>query len=346
MDVLLHEPLAPRTTLQVGGRADRYVVATTEEDVRHALREAPHAIVLGGGSNVLVADAGVTGTVLAPALRGIERTRDGDRVLVTAMAGEPWDDFVAGCVADGLAGLECLAGIPGWVGATPIQNVGAYGQEVAHTITRVSAIDRRTGAGRVFGCAECAFAYRDSLFKREHAGRFVVTSVTFALREAPPERPTYKELANALAALGREPSLADVRAVVIRLRAQKGMVLAASDPESRSAGSFFTNPIVAHVDLPRIVEKTGDPTMPTFDAGEGRVKLAAAWLIERAGFAKGHAKGRARISRKHALALVNDGGATAAEIEALAREIQAGVQARFGVTLEPEPVFLGFSSAR
>jgi UDP-N-acetylmuramate dehydrogenase len=324
-------PLAPLTTLRLGGPADRLVEAHTEGELVAAVRADP-ALVLAGGSNVVIADEGVPGTVVHVLTRGVER--DGERLVV--QAGEPWDALVARCVAEGLQGFECLAGIPGSTGATPIQNVGAYGQDVSETVEWVRVYDRATGRVEVMTAAECGFEYRRSVFK--YHDRRVVLAVAFRLRESPLSGPLrYAELARALdVPVGGTAPLADVSAAVLALRRRKGMVIDAADPDSVSAGSFFTNPILdpdAFAALP-----AGAPAFPEPD---GRIKTSAAWLIERAGFARGHGQGRAGISTKHTLALVNRGGATTAELMALAHEIAAGVRAALGVELAPEPVLVG-----
>jgi UDP-N-acetylmuramate dehydrogenase len=345
-------PLAPLTTLGVGGAADELVEATTERDAIDAVREADTAgtpvLVLGGGSNLLVADRGFAGRAVRVATRGVERARAGERVAVTAQAGEPWDELVAACVAEGLGGVECLSGIPGLVGATPIQNVGAYGQEVADTITSVRAWDRVAGEVVTLPASTCGFAYRDSAFKSGAPGRHVVLAVTFALSPDGAPAVRYGELSRALAG-DAAPTLGRVRETVVALRRAKSMVLDPGDPESRSAGSFFTNPIVDAALADRVeaeARATGalreGESMPRFAAGEGRVKLAAGWLIERAGVARGEALGRAAVSKAHALALVARDGCTAAEVVALARSVRQRVRARWGVTLAPEPVLVGF----
>ena len=317
--------LAPLTTLRLGGPAGSYVEARTEAEVVEAARGA--ALVMAGGSNVVIADDGVPGTVLRIVTRGIER----DGTQLTVAAGEDWDAVVERCVADGLQGFECLSGIPGSVGATPIQNVGAYGQEVAETVESVRVFDRRTGRIEDLSPADCGFVYRGSVFK--YHDRRVVLSVTFRMKESPTSGPLrYAELARKLdVPIGGSAPLADVREAVLALRRGKGMVLDPSDPDTRSAGSFFTNPII---DAP----PDGAPFWPEPD---GRVKVSAAWLIEQAGFHKGYGNGRVGISAKHTLALVNRGGATTAELMALAHEIAAGVRERFGVELHPEPVLVG-----
>ncbi len=344
-------PLAPLTTLRLGGPAERMVAAGTEEELVAAVREADAAgeavLLLAGGSNVVVADDGFPGTVVRVATRGLCKERADGRVRLTAQAGEPWEAVVDEVVGEGLAGLECLTGIPGSAGATPIQNVGAYGQEVAATIAAVRVLDRATGAVQELPPQACGFRYRNSVFKGDD--RRVVLAVAFHLERSRASAPIrYAELAAALGVrvFERVP-LGEARAAVLALRRAKGMVVDPSDPDSVSAGSFFTNPVLeaaAFADLRRRArERLGDdaPAPPRFPASDGRVKTSAAWLIERAGFHRGHTRGRVAISTKHSLALVNRGGATTAELVALAREIAAGVHDAFGVELRPEPVFVG-----
>jgi UDP-N-acetylmuramate dehydrogenase len=343
-------PLAPLTTLGLGGPARFFVEATDEATVLAALdwaRERGLSVfVLGGGSNLVVADAGFDGLVLRVAPRGLTFTAAGDVVLVEAAAGEPWDAVVAATVARGLGGLECLSGIPGLAGATPIQNVGAYGQEVAETVSTVRILDRADGAVTNLFAARCSFAYRDSAFKRAPE-RHVVLSVTFALRPAGPPVLRYPELKQALAGVSR-PSLDDVRAAVLALRRRKSMVIDPADPNCRSVGSFFTNPIVPAAEADRVVDRAlaagvmaRGEEVPRFPASEGAVKLSAGWLIERSGLAKGLRRGPVGISSRHALALVHHGGGTTAQLLALAREVRDTVEARFGVRLVPEPMLLG-----
>jgi UDP-N-acetylmuramate dehydrogenase len=355
LDVRHDVPLAPLSTLGVGGPARHYVEAHDVEALRAALRWAAErglgVLVLGGGSNVVIGDAGFDGLVVHVMLRGIEATTGNGHVDVRAAAGEEWDPFVRHAVEKGWAGLECLSGIPGRVGATPIQNVGAYGQDVSGTITAVEALELRTGAVSTFTNAECGFAYRDSRFKREDRGRFLVLAVTFRLTPGGPPAIRYAELEKALAARGgAAASLREVRETVIAIRRRKSMVIDADDPNRRSVGSFFMNPIVPEDARRRVqealrAEGNGEEAdaMPSWPAGEGRVKLSAAWLIERAGLRRGHRKGRAGISTNHTLALVNLGEATAAEVVELAREVRGRVRERFGVVLEPEPVFVNLS---
>ncbi len=345
------EPLAKRTTFGVGGPARFFVEVASEAELAAALDRADAlgvpAFVLGGGSNLLVSDRGLDALVIRLALRGVDVEHGGARSVIRAAAGEPWDAFVARTVNEGLAGLECLSGIPGDVGATPIQNVGAYGQEVAETIERVEVIDRKTHAKSTLDNAACSFAYRDSIFKREARGRWVVTAVSFRLRPGGEPTVRYAELERALAA--GERSLGVVRETIVRLRRSKGMVLDPDDADTRSAGSFFTNPIVANAEVAGVAERARSlgslaegEKMPSWPAGDGVTKLSAAWLIERSGFPKGTRRGRAGTSSKHSLALVNLGGASASEILALAREIQSGVGERLGVRITPEPELVGF----
>ncbi|CAN5476906.1 UDP-N-acetylmuramate dehydrogenase [soil metagenome] len=341
------EQLADHTTLRLGGPARRFVTATTEAEVIAAVSEADAAgeqlLVLGGGSNLVVADAGFDGTVVKIATTGIAADVDRDDpdeapgcggAVVTVAAGQGWDDVVATAVERGWVGLEALSGIPGSTGATPIQNVGAYGQEVSQTIARVRVWDRHDGRVLTIAAADCGFGYRHSRFKAE-PGRHVVLDVTFQLRQGSLSAPVgYAELARTLGvAAGERAPLTDVRAAVLELRRGKGMVLDAADHDTWSAGSFFTNPVLPADQMP-----DGAPAWPQPD---GRVKTSAAWLIDHAGFAKGHGAGRARLSTKHPLALTNRGTATTDDLLSLAREVRDGVLAAYGVTLVNEPVLVG-----
>ncbi len=325
--------LAELTTLGVGGPIDRLVEVADAEELVAAVRDADEAgrplLVLGGGSNLVAPDEGWPGDVVAVRSRGIDRTG----AELTVQAGEDWDGLVAFTVEGGLAGFEALSGIPGSTGATPVQNVGAYGQEVAQTITAVRVYDRAEKSERLLTAAECDFAYRDSRLKRE-PGRYVVLDVTFRLQESALSRPVaYAELARRLGVeLGSSAPLAAVRATVLDLRRGKGMVWDPADPDSRSAGSFFTNPVVP---ADRAVD--GCPSWPV---GEGSVKLSAAWLVEHAGFGRGSRDGRVGTSSRHSLALTTEPGATAAELLAFAARITAAVEQRFGVPLEREPTAL------
>jgi UDP-N-acetylmuramate dehydrogenase len=322
--------LADLTTLAVGGPVDRLVEVSDAAELVAAVREADEAgrplLLLGGGSNVVAPDEGWPGDVVAVRTRGTDRRG----TTLTVQAGEPWDELVAHTVENGLAGMEALAGIPGSTGATPIQNVGAYGQEVAQTITAVRVYDRGEKAERTLTPAACGFAYRDSRLKR-NPGRFVVLDVTFALDGSAMSRPVgYAELAARLGVgIGGTAPLRDVRAAVLELRRGKGMVLDPTDPDSRSAGSFFTNPIVP---ASRAVD--GCPSWP---AGDGHVKLSAAWLVQSAGFGRGTRLGHVGTSSRHSLALTTEPGATATELLQFADRVVAAVREQFGVTLTPEP---------
>jgi UDP-N-acetylenolpyruvoylglucosamine reductase len=379
-------PLAAFTTLGLGGPAYRFAEAAAEAElltqVRSADERGEQLLVLGGGSNLVIADEGFPGTVIRVATRGSRHQVQGTgAVRLTVAAGEDWDTVVTQTVGDGLVGLECLSGIPGLAGATPIQNVGAYGQDVAQTLVGVRAYDRARRAVTELSHADCGFGYRTSAFKRSTqasavtghppstqpsqalgsppahqlgpvTGRYIVLAVTFLLHRSELSAPVrYAELARALGiGEGDRAPLGEVRSAVLALRRGKGMVLDAADPDTRSAGSFFTNPLfdlLQFADLERAVAAACGPEVqvPRFPAGPGRVKVPAAWLIERAGFGRGYRPGPgeqgARISTKHTLALVNPGGATTASLLALAREVAGGVRKVFGVDLAPEPVIVG-----
>jgi len=342
--------LADYTTIGLGGPAREFIAARAEAELVGAVRAADASgepvLILGGGSNLVVADEGFGGTVIQVATRGLGRA--GAPGEVTVAAGEDWDAVVAWTLAEGLAGLECLSGIPGLAGATPIQNVGAYGQEVGQTITQVRAYDRITGTIVTIPGARCGFGYRTSRFRRS-PGRFVVLSVTFRLAEQPSSGPVrYAELAAALGvAMGDRVAGTEARSAVLELRRRKGMVIDPADPDTRSVGSFFVNPLLDDAALAAVEAAVrigwGEGTaVPRFDAGDGLVKVPAAWLIERAGFGRGYGLGDgARISAKHTLALVNSGSATTAALMALARAIRDGVRDTFGVSLAPEPDLVG-----
>lgn len=335
--------LAELTTLRVGGAADGVATVTTTEQLISAVKIAAELqqpiLVVGGGSNLLVADSGYAGTAIVVRTRGIEVTGESEGTVHLAVAaGEPWDEFVAWTIEQGLSGLEALSGIPGLVGATPIQNVGAYGQEVSRYITSVEAIHRYTSDERVFDNAACAFGYRSSLFK-QRKDVFVITRVHFALQRSPLSAPIeYAELAQRLdVAVGDQVPTELVRHVVLDVRRGKGMVLDAADHDTWSAGSFFTNPVLTSTQAASLPAEA-----PRWPQADDRVKTSAAWLIEQAGFSKGFGTGPARLSSKHVLALTNHTGtATAADLVELARTIRDGVEARFGITLEPEPVLVG-----
>ena len=366
-----HPPvlLADYTTLGLGGPAKIFVSADTERALIHAVRSADKAgepaLLLGGGSNLVIADAGFPGTVIHVNTRGLTFVDAGDgAVNVTVAAGADWDDVVAAAVGEGLAGLEPLSGIPGRAGATPIQNVGAYGREVAEVITEVRVYDRQEDQIRLIPNEGCRFSYRTSLFKsgRPEAlvslpgsarsqtavqPRYVVLDVTFRLVRQSLSAPVrYAELAAELGVeLGEQAAVGEVRAAVIKIRSRKGMVLNPGDPDTRSAGSFFTNPVLTAEEFAGVetaAAARGAGQVPRYPAGEGLVKVPAAWLIEHSGFAKGYgAPGQARVSSKHTLALVNAGEAKTANLLALAREIVSGVRAAYGVTLTPEPILIG-----
>lgn len=336
-----HVPLAPHTTLRLGGPAEHFYTAETDADLVAAVRDVEgHGdalLILGGGSNVVIADEGFRGTVVRVATTGFD-IRDG---LVSVSAGVPWDDVVARTVEAGLAGIECLSGIPGLAGATPIQNVGAYGQDVRETVVMVDAYDRATKTMTLLDNADCGFTYRGSVFKG--AQRYVVTRVHFQLTDldglSAPVR--FADVARGLGvAVGERAPLKAVREVVLDQRRVRGMVLDPADHDTWSAGSFFTNPILTAAQFAALEARCTEPP-PRFAEPPDLFKTSAAWLIERAGFGKGYGAGRAALSTKHTLALTNRGGASTAQLLALAREIREGVAARFGVTLVPEPVFVG-----
>lgn len=340
-------PLAPLSTLGVGGPARCLLEARHEaavlEAVDQAARRGLPLRVLGGGSNLVVADGGVDAVVVRIGLRGVSARETDGAVELTAAAGEPWDPLVRHAVERGWAGLECLSGIPGLVGATPIQNVGAYGQEVSDTVAAVRALDRATGRVVTLGPADCGFGYRDSRFRSGAPERHVVLAVTYRLVPGGPAAVRYAELRRHLEARGvAAPTLADVRASVLAIRRAKSMVIEEGDENRRSCGSFFLNPVVDAATAARIEAAAGDPAMPRWPEPGGRLKLSAAWLIERAGFRRGDADGPVGLSTRHTLAIVAHEGARARDVVRLARRVRAGVEARFGVRLVPEPVFWGF----
>ena len=337
------EPLANHTTFRLGGPARRFVEATTEKQLVDTVADCDSrgepVLVLGGGSNVLIADEGFDGTVVKVATRGVRaEAADCSGAQLEVAAGEVWDDLVARAVAAQWSGMETLSGIPGSVGAVPIQNVGAYGAEVATLIQRVRTWDRAEGAIRTFAAAECGFGYRDSRFKREK-GRHLVLRVDFQLPLGELGQPVrYPELARAFGVeVGQRAPAARVRETVLAIRRRKGMVLDANDHDTWSAGSFFTNPILTPGQAASLPAEA-----PRFPAGEG-VKTSAAWLIQHAGYPAGHGSGPARLSTRHVLALTNRGCATTADVLALAREIRDGVRERFGITLVPEVNLVGVS---
>lgn len=338
--------LAPFTTLGIGGAARFFAEAASEAELIEAIefarqRELP-TFILGGGSNVLVSDEGFPGLVIRLAIKGIEWREE-----IKAGAGEDWDDFVSQCVERNLAGVECLSGIPGFVGGTPVQNVGAYGQEVSETITLVRAFDRQANQIVELSNADCGFNYRSSIFNSTERDRYVVLAVSYKLKPGGEPALRYPDVKNYFANQTDKPALAEVRRAVIEIRSRKGMVIVPDDPaktpENRSAGSFFKNPVISAEAFAKL-EATAGERPPSFPAPDGNLKVPAAWLIERAGFDRGYTKGRAGISSKHTLAIINRGGATAQEVLELVKEIRERVQTRFGVWLTPEPVFIGFNS--
>ncbi len=340
--------LAPFTTLKVGGKARFFVSAETEKQVLEAIKFAGEyeldIFILGGGSNVLIADKGFDGLVLQINLKGAEISAEkDDSVYVTAQAGEDWDEFVAFCVGENLQGIECLSGIPGFVGGTPIQNVGAYGQEVSEIIAAVRVFDRKSGEILELTNADCGFEYRKSIFNTKEKNRFIVLAVTFALKKNAPSKIVYKDLLEFFD--GKTPMLAEAREAVCRIRAEKAMLVRQGGADSNSVGSFFKNPVVSHQDfekLAAIAGKLGFENIPNFPVDKENVKIPAAWLIEKSGFPKGYLKGNAGVSTRHTLALTNRGNASAVEIVELKNEIQAAVKNIFKIELAVEPVFVGF----
>ncbi len=325
-------PLAPQTTLGIGGPARFFCAPTTVSEVQGALLQARSqhlpVFILGGGSNLVIADSGWPGLVLHPRLT----TQSG----LTAGAGIDWNTFVDRCVAQNLAGIECLAGIPGTIGATPIQNVGAYGQEVSETIVSVLALNRQSLEVRTFSRDECRFGYRQSRFNTDELGCWLILEVTFSLKENAPPLLTYRDLTQHFGVQGRtSPSLTEVAAGVRQIRAKKGMVVDAADPDSRSAGSFFKNPILDATKAPA--------DAPCFPQPDGSVKVPAAWLIEHSGLSRGQTlAGGVGLSSKHILALVNQGTGTATDVVEAAKRVQEHVHQHWDITLHPEPIFVGF----
>lgn len=341
--VSLSSPLSMLTTMQVGGAAEELITVETEKDLIGAATEACKQNrplhVLGGGSNIVAADAGVKGVVLLVRTRGISVERDGDWATVTAQAGENWDALVSRVTDEGLAGIHCLGGIPGRVGATPIQNVGAYGQEVSQSITQVRVFDRRTGQLAALSAEQCEFSYRDSLFKSKRPDRYIVLSVAFKLKVARRAALAHRELWTSLAQ--KDPAISDVLKRVIELRRAKSMVLDESDENTRSCGSFFVNAMVSARQLEHINAVAGTEA-PCYRQSDDLFKVPSAWLIERSGLKKGHRQGAVGLSTKHTLCVVAHPGATAHAIVEFAGQIRDRVQATFAVRLIPEPNFWGF----
>jgi UDP-N-acetylmuramate dehydrogenase len=344
-------PLAPLTTFKVGGPARYFVEAHSEHEVSEAVayalaRKLP-LFVLGGGSNLVVSDDGWPGLVLRVSLAGVEFEGDRQKMLFHASAGENWDSLVALAVSKNCGGIECLSGIPGAVGGTPVQNVGAYGQEVSEAITRVRTLEIATGLVLNLSNADCGFSYRSSIFNGTRQGEFIVLEVSYRLCRNGGPRIEYADVKNFFAATNLEnPTLQQVRDAVRSIRQSKAMLLVEGDQDCRSAGSFFKNPIVSAAEADRIQalaeKRVPGKSLPRYPAANGQVKLAAAWLVEHSGFAKGYSLGPVGISHKHTLAIVNRGGATAKDILALKDEIEKKVFDAWGIRLHPEPVFVGF----
>lgn len=339
-------PLAPMTTLKVGGPARYFAEARTVADVRNAVDQArTHAwpmFVLGGGSNLVISDSGWPGLVLRIAIAGIDFRLENGEGIFEVGAGEEWDKFVRAAVERDCAGIECLSGIPGSVGGTPVQNVGAYGQEVAETISSVQALDLRDGQVRELCNEACGFEYRTSIFNTSEKGRYIILRVTYALHPGGESRIEYADLRKYFAE--RRPTLVETREAVRQIRASKSMLITPGDEDARSAGSFFKNPVLSESEYLAVAERAAARNLqiPSYPALEARRKISAAWLVEQSGFHKGYTRGPVGISRKHALAIVNRGGAKAADVIALKNEIQQRVLDCFGVQLHPEPVFVGF----
>ena len=341
-------PLAPLTTLKVGGPARYFVEATTIAEVSEAVqfsqsRSLP-LFVLGGGSNLVISDAGWPGLVLKVGITGINHRHGRDEVVFEAGAGEDWDKFVGLVVAHKIAGLECLSGIPGLVGGTPVQNVGAYGQEVANTIESVLALDLHDGQIHELCNQACGFSYRTSLFNTTERGRYIILQVNYTLKHGGDAHLAYTDLKKYFAGWTEKPTLANVRDAVRKIRAGKGMLITDGDDDCRSAGSFFKNPILSADQYQALTTRAAAKNLqiPSYPALEAQKKVSAAWLVEHSGFSRGYGNGPVGISRKHALAIVNRGSATAADVLALKQDIQQRVEEIWGIVLEPEPVFVGF----
>jgi UDP-N-acetylmuramate dehydrogenase len=343
-------PLAPLTTLQVGGPARYLVVADTAAEIVEGLdyartRGLP-VFVFGGGSNLVVSDAGWPGVVIKVAIGGFEERSQGNQVLFDVGAGEEWDKFVARAVSRNCSGIECMSGIPGSVGGTPVQNVGAYGQEVAETIESVLVLDSRDNQVRELCKEACGFSYRTSIFNTRERGRFIILRVTYGLQKGGLPRAEYADLKKYFAGWSTTPTLAETREAVRQIRRRKAMLIVPGDEDCRSAGSFFRNPVLSTEQYEELTKRAAARNLqiPSYPALEAQKKVSAAWLVEHSGFSRGYANGNVGISRKHALAIVNRGGATAAEVVALKEQIQSRVQDIWGIGLEPEPVMVGFES--
>jgi len=348
MQIRENVPLAPLTTLKVGGPARFLVEASTIAEVFEAVQlsraQNLPLFVLGGGSNLVVSDSGWPGLVLKAAIPGIEERSHDDKALFDVGAGEDWDKFVARAVAHNCAGVECLSGIPGSVGGTPVQNVGAYGQEVAETIESVLVFDLRHGQVQDLCSEACGFSYRTSVFNSAERGRFIILRVTYALQPDGKPRVQYADLKKYFAGWSESPTLAQIRDAVRTIRSTKGMLITAGDEDCRSAGSFFKNPVLSNEQYRELAARaeTKNLQIPNYPALDTMKKVSAAWLVEHSGFAKGYGRGPVGISRKHALAIVNRGEATAADVVAFKEQIQQRVEDIWGIHLEAEPVFVGF----
>jgi len=340
--------LAPLTTLKVGGPARYFIEAQTISEVSEAVafsrsKNLP-LFVLGGGSNLVISDAGWPGLVLKVGITGINHRHGHDEVVFEAGAGEDWDKFVGLVVAHNCAGIECLSGIPGSVAGTPVQNVGAYGQEVSNTIESVLALDLRDGQVDELSKEACGFSYRTSIFNTSERGRYIILQVNYALKHGGDAYIAYADLKRYFAGWSVKPTLADTRDAVRKIRAGKGMLITAGDDDCRSAGSFFKNPILSAEQYQTLMARAAAKNLqiPSYPALDAQKKVSAAWLVEHSGFSRGYGNGPVGISRKHALAIVNRGSATAADVLALKDSIQQRVDEIWGILLEPEPVFIGF----
>jgi UDP-N-acetylmuramate dehydrogenase len=348
MKIQENVPLAPLTTLQVGGNARYFVEAASEDDVREAVDFAKAKglplFVMGGGSNLLVADSGWPGLVLKLAIAGVATYDDSDALVFESGAGVDWDSLVAQAVAADCAGIECLSGIPGSVGGTPVQNVGAYGQEVSETIAAVRAFDVKECKTLDLSSKTCSFGYRASVFNSLERGRYIILRVSYRLKYAGAPLLKYADLQKYFAGSAAMPSLGQVRDAVREIRKSKGMLIVPGDADSRSAGSFFKNPVVSDAQFEDLAQRAASQgfTIPSYPALDAQHKVSAAWLVEHSGFGKGFTLGAAAISRKHALAIINTGNARAADVAFLKEKVQQGVQRTWGIALEPEPVFVGF----
>ena len=340
--------LAPLTTLNVGGSARYFIEATNPAEVSQAVEFSKSAnlplFILGGGSNLVISDAGWPGLVLKVGITGINHRHGHDEVIFEAGAGEDWDKFVGMVVAHNIAGIECLSGIPGSVGASPVQNIGAYGQEVANTIESVVALDLRDGEVHELSNQECGFSYRTSIFNTTERGRYIILQVNYSLKHGAEAYVAYADLKKYFAGWSEKPTLANVRDAVRKIRAGKGMLITAGDDDCRSAGSFFKNPILSADQYQALTARADAKNLqiPSYPALDAQKKVSAAWLVEHSGFSRGYGSGPVGISRKHALAIVNRGSATAADVVALKEDIQQRVEEIWGILLEPEPVFVGF----